>query len=383
MWHEVKNIFHFLIIFQCLFFSFYLLSQKNNRRLGNIILAAFLLSKAITEIGGALSHFLELKDLVLDSAPYLFYYPYPFHFLYMPLLFLYILSFTKKEFAFKKVYWLHFIPFIVCCGYIIAEYHFQNVGLIRERLQDGALFTPIEDQLSGLAEYLQFMIYAVASLLILRNYRQNIKEVYSYIENINLSWLNFVVFGFIGWKLLRFIDEVLWLATGQSNLTLYIIYIVAELAFLTFVCIMFLKGLKQPVVFTGNEVNQVRKKYQKTLLSDKQKEKYKNKLIDYMETQKPYLNPSLTLGQLARLVSLPAYQLSRVINSCLHQNFYDFINSYRVKESQRLLSEPAQDRKTVLEILYETGFNSKSVFNSAFKKYTGMTPTQFRKNQEC
>jgi AraC-like DNA-binding protein len=230
-------------------------------------------------------------------------------------------------------------------------------------------------------EYLQFFAYAVASLVVLSKYRHKIKEVYSAIENINLSWMNFVLFGFIGWKSLRLIGEILWYATGSDNV-MYL-YIVAEIVFLAFVSVMFLKGLKQPVIFTGNEENQIKRKYEKTLLSDEQKEKYKNKLIHFMETQKPFLDPSLSLNDLAGMVSIPAYQLSQVINSCLHQNFYDFTNSYRVKESQRLLSEQIPDQKTVLEILYETGFNSKSVFNSAFKKCTGITPSQFRKNQEC
>ncbi|MBN1270956.1 MAG: AraC family transcriptional regulator [Candidatus Aminicenantes bacterium] len=282
---------------------------------------------------------------------------------------------------FFKVYWLHFIVFVLFCITFYIKYQLWNADLIREKLQTGTRFTPVGDQLLGLAEYLQFMVYTVASILILRKYRKKIKEVYSSIESINLSWLNFVVFGFPAWKSLCFINEIIWYATGRSGVFLYVIYISAEGAFLTFVCIMFLKGIRQPVIFSGQEEEQARKKYKKTLLSEEQKEKYKNKLIDFMKSQKPYLNPSLSLSELAGMISLPAYQLSQVINSCFHKNFYDFINSYRVRESQRLLSEPPQDQKTVLEILYETGFNSKSVFNSAFRKFTGMTPSQFRKVQ--
>lgn len=380
MWHDVKNIFHFLIIFQCLFFSFYLLSQKNNRRLGNMILAGFLLSKAITEVGGVLYHFEELRNLVISRAPYLFYYDFPFHFIYVPLLFLYILSLTKKDFLFKKVYWSHFVPFILFFILFIGKYHVGNAELLREKLQNGAQFTPLEDLLLSLAEYLQFFAYAVASLIVLKKYRQNIKEVYSFIEHINLSWLNFVVFGFTGWKSLRLIEEVLWIATGSYSV-MYM-YVVAEIVFLTFVCVMFLKGLKQPVIFAGYDENQFRRKYEKTLLSDEAKAEYLDKLSLYMERQKPHLDPLLSLSDLAEKVAIPPHHLSQIINSCLNKNFYDFINSYRVKESQRLLSKQPTDQKTVLEILYETGFNSKSAFNLAFKKFTGMTPTQFRKTQD-
>lgn len=68
-----------------------------------------------------------------------------------------------------------------------------------------------------------------------------------------------------------------------------------------------------------------------------------------------------------------------MINEGLNQNFYDFINYHRVKESERLLREPDSDFKTVLEVLFEVGFNSKSSFNTAFKKINGVTPTQFKK----
>jgi len=100
-----------------------------------------------------------------------------------------------------------------------------------------------------------------------------------------------------------------------------------------------------------------------------------------METQKPYLDPTLCLNNLAEKLAIPTHHLSQVLNICLNQNFFDFINSYRIKESRRLLSEQDPRKKTIIEILYQTGFNSKSVFNVAFKKYTGMTPSQFRKLQ--
>jgi len=142
---------------------------------------------------------------------------------------------------------------------------------------------------------------------------------------------------------------------------------------------MFLKGLRQPVILTAYEDNQYKRKYEKTSLSEAIKETYKNKLLQYMENQKLYLDSSLCINDLAEKVSIPPHHLSQVINTCFNQNFFDFINSFRINESKRLLSEQDSVKKTILEILYATGFNSKSVFNTAFKKHTGMTPTQFKK----
>jgi AraC-like DNA-binding protein len=187
-----------------------------------------------------------------------------------------------------------------------------------------------------------------------------------------------VLFGFIGWKSLRFLGLVLWLTIGDSDIGIFL-YITAEVVFLIFVSLMFFRGLRQPAIFSGYNENESRAKYKKTSLVDAVKEDFKNKLLLYMETQKPYLEPSLCLNDLAKKVAIPPHHISQVLNTSLNQNFFDFINSYRIKESRRLLSEQGPDKKMILEILYETGFNSKSVFNTAFKKHTGMTPSQFRK----
>jgi AraC-like DNA-binding protein len=101
-----------------------------------------------------------------------------------------------------------------------------------------------------------------------------------------------------------------------------------------------------------------------------------------MQNDKPYLEPELTLEQLASKLSLKPRVLSQAINEILGQNFYDFINRYRIEEASRLLTNPSDEKITILEVLYEVGFNSKSSFNTLFKKYTGLTPTEFRKKQE-
>ena len=380
MLHDIKHIFHLIIIFQCLFFSFYLLSQKNERRLNNIILAAFLLSKAITEIGGVFAHFEELRNFIISHAPHLFHIDFPFRYVYVPVLFLYVLTVTKKDFHVKKVYLLHFTPFLLFSVLVILRFHINSADTLREILRADSLLNSFEWLGFDFLEYTQFFIYAIASLIVLNKYRTEIKNVYSTIEHINLAWLNFVLFGFIGWKSLRFFGLVLWLTIGDHPIGIFL-YIMAEVIFLIFVSLMFLKGIKQPAIFSGYKENQSRGKYEKTSLADVVKEDYKNKLLLYMESRKPYLDSTLCLNNLAEKLAIPAHHLSQVLNICLNQNFFDFINSYRIKESRRLLSEQDSGKKTIIEILYQTGFNSKSVFNSAFKKHTGMTPSQFRKLQ--
>ena len=99
-----------------------------------------------------------------------------------------------------------------------------------------------------------------------------------------------------------------------------------------------------------------------------------------METAKPFLNPSLSIRNLAEEIKMNPRELSILINQQLKQHFFDFVNEYRINEAMKILKDPTKNELTVLEILYEVGCNSKSSFNTAFKKHTGVTPTEFRKS---
>jgi len=99
----------------------------------------------------------------------------------------------------------------------------------------------------------------------------------------------------------------------------------------------------------------------------------------YMAEEKPFLNPSLTIQDVSRDIQIPTRELSLLINHTLQQHFFDFINAYRIENAMTILDDTAMNKVTILEILYQVGFNSKSSFNTAFKKHTGLTPTEYRK----
>ena len=119
-------------------------------------------------------------------------------------------------------------------------------------------------------------------------------------------------------------------------------------------------------------------KYKYSGLSERDIARHKEKLINYLEQEKPYIDPDLKLQNLADHLRIPPYQLSQIINTELQQNFYDLINSLRIAEAKHRLMDPAKQHITIIAIAYDVGFNSKSTFNTAFKKYTKMTPSQFK-----
>jgi len=120
-------------------------------------------------------------------------------------------------------------------------------------------------------------------------------------------------------------------------------------------------------------------KYKTSHLDLSKIEDHVQNLENIMMQEKLFLDPDLTLASLARRLKLHSNHISRIINEQFGMSFNDYINKYRVEEVQKRLINPGYADKTVLEIMYETGFYSKSVFNAAFKKFTGMTPSEYRK----
>lgn len=123
-----------------------------------------------------------------------------------------------------------------------------------------------------------------------------------------------------------------------------------------------------------------RKKYEKSRIPPEHAQQYFDKLVRYMGTERPYLEPDINLPTLAKRLMIPDHYLSQIINARLKQNFFDFINSHRIDEAKKKILNPEYSRVSFLQIAFDVGFNSKSAFNRAFKKHTGMTPSQFKRN---
>lgn len=121
-------------------------------------------------------------------------------------------------------------------------------------------------------------------------------------------------------------------------------------------------------------------KYRTSGLTDDVARRKLKDLLEVMANDRPYLEADLTLGKLAQRVGIHQNYLSRIINENRKQSFNDFINQYRIEEACRRLISRADKDLTILQIAYETGFYSKSVFNTAFKKFTGQTPSEYRRN---
>jgi TolB-like protein/class 3 adenylate cyclase/AraC-like DNA-binding protein/Tfp pilus assembly protein PilF len=123
------------------------------------------------------------------------------------------------------------------------------------------------------------------------------------------------------------------------------------------------------------------RKYKKTLFTKDELEQNKLQLAQLMAEQQPYLDPNLTLRDLASLLGLPPNQLSQLLNEGFDKNFAEFVNTYRLAAFKSKAADPALQHLTILGLAYESGFNSKTVFNTFFKKTMGMTPKAYWKEK--
>jgi len=137
------------------------------------------------------------------------------------------------------------------------------------------------------------------------------------------------------------------------------------------------KELKLAQIKNNDENN----KYINSGLEDEQKQNIINKVYNLMESDKLYLNPDFTLSELAKKINTSRTYVSQVINEHYNCNFKTFINDYRIKEARRLLSDSKNNNITIEAIANKVGFKSKTSFNNAFKKYIGITPSYFLKQQ--
>jgi YesN/AraC family two-component response regulator len=171
--------------------------------------------------------------------------------------------------------------------------------------------------------------------------------------------------------------------TDYDKLFLWI-NVVIGIAVLLITCWFVLKALNSPELFRGIDSKlELAKDIQKPDINAKNTpdEATTNQILllkNYMTEQEPYLDPSLTIQELANRINMPVRDLSVLINHHMNQHFFDFVNEFRIQKAMEILKNKSKNHLTILEILYEVGFNSKSSFNTSFKKYTTLTPTDYR-----
>ncbi|WP_207433919.1 helix-turn-helix domain-containing protein [Sabulibacter ruber] len=305
------------------------------------------------------------------------------------LLWFYTKALTERDFNLSFRQSWHFLPFLL------------HLALVLPSVWQGSL-APLSDTLRGGLTLLKLISvggYMCLILVQLRKLKQNEQEYFSYPVHLQLNWLKVVAICILAIVLLGGVSQFLF-HTGQlSWLTEREDLVVNGVAAVLVIGITYF-GFRQTLIFTNhpeprpsfekgsqdsgapvveNPESLLQGKYQKSGLQAEASEAYWRQLQAHMQAQKPFLNPELTLAQLAAEMGVSPNQLSQVINEQARQNFADFVNGYRVQEVKERLTRGDHERFTLLALALEAGFNSKASFNRAFKKFTGQTPSEYGK----
>jgi AraC-like DNA-binding protein len=235
----------------------------------------------------------------------------------------------------------------------------------------------VDDQIIMILQIFHVFTYMFIVNKLLKAHVDKICNSFSSIEKINLNWLRRNMFMFLGVFGVMIILHILNITGFEKFVSQYANDIIALSVTICIYTAGYM-GLRQPEIFTGDTSISPTNKYEKSSLTPEQSEKYLKNLLQFMESEKPYLKNELSLRDLAELTAISVNHLSQIINEQLQQNFFDFINRYRIEEAAKRLSDQRFQHFSILGIAENVGFNSKSVFNTAFKKYKKTTPSYFR-----
>ncbi|WP_198173023.1 helix-turn-helix domain-containing protein [Hymenobacter ginkgonis] len=301
-----------------------------------------------------------------------------------PLFYLYALAVCYTDFRLRPRHLWHLLPFGLLTLGLLPRFYLVDAAAKQVFLEN--YFAQPRANINLWLGEVQFIGYFIAVFITLKRYKQAYLENYTNTSSITYDWL------FQLTATLTALHAIVMVKNGLQFTGHLQWFVGAELLVgLNATCFLswfVLKALYNPTLFRSidSTLEPV-----EALLADEpapvptrpvattpETDASVRRLREHMEQAEPYLDPDLTIQDLATQLHLPVRELSVLINHHLGQHFFDFVNEYRITKAMRLLKDTAPPQATVLEILYAVGFNSKSSFNTSFKKRTGLTPTQYR-----
>jgi len=345
------------------------------------------LSLMMLACGIAILHMLLNDNGFYDVYPRLLYIVLGIPFLVSPLHFLYTKYLVARTEKFCRGDMIHFLAAaaveaaIVIIVAAFPKFADEPVGLNAE-------FVPMPFHVYNWILVVFGIIYASVSLRILIRYQRTVKKVVSSLESIRLGWLTYLTVAAMAIWIIFFIENTLMtFGINFSN------FVVTSVCGALYVYTIGYYGLLKSEVFsapaietTMHEIYEAASeesgdagKYERSGLDEETANLIMTQLLDLMESERPFTNASLTLAQLASMLSVTPHNLSEVINTKGRQNFYDFVNGYRVEQVKKDLSDPAKKNLKILSIAFDAGFNSKASFNGIFKEMTNLTPSEYRR----
>lgn len=371
-----------LIIFQSLLFAILLLIVKVGKRQANIFLAFFLLAIGLDALDAMIYWSPSIKHVYLSDHIHIFYCLKFSVYLAAPTLYFYVKSLLYADYVFSRKDVVHFIPLFLFPVMIAALY--ASLGEEGRELgitQFGLLYGNPVYQVHLWVRNILYVGYGVACLILLLRYKEELKQRYSNIEKIDMFWLMMLVGGFLMIWVWVFISYLITLFSSSMWLG-NVIGISGNIFNAIFVNALVVYSMAHVTI--GYVLQPVE---DKTEVKEPESidPGIMDKLNHIMLERELFLDPDLTLEQLAEITGISARKVSSAINRTGKQNFFDYINNFRVKKAVDILTlsfaqnaSKSSAKLSMLDVMADAGFNSKSTFYRAFKKMTNMTPTEYQ-----
>ncbi len=288
--------------------------------------------------------------------------------LYGPLFFFYLRKVVKNVgLGWKDL--IHFIPFFAVAGFRIGffslDFNIKLDAILSEKVSDYVLFIPGETIILSIIT----LSYGIFSFF---------RYVSNYKNDPELKiWLRAISFAFILFSVSCLVYFTVSLMGFMSKNGEY--FICTVMVFFVFLTSYF--AFIYPSIFNGRPIEKIIpfSKYQRTGLSKDFSLELKDKLLSVMQDERPYLDSEVDLNKIAQLLDISRHHASQIINEHFQVHFFDFVNNYRVEEAKKLLVEDKRISASVIDIAYQSGFNNRVSFYKAFKKFTGISPSEYKK----
>jgi AraC-like DNA-binding protein len=330
---------------------------------------------------------------------------YGYQILISPLLYYYCKSLVIPDFRYKHRDWIHTIPFFsFSIFFLLFQPSIHSSGyytLIMNPTQEPT----VAGKWIGLLNLIILLFYSFKTIKLVRFHKSNITDYLSRItETQTLTWLYWIIASFYGTLLLTiaigFITRLTNLGYLTVSISLYEFNIMFWSLFTLLVYLLSFFFIRQNQILPYDsdqkilEIESVEatsdgmdegilelketSKYKKSGLTEENKLNIHTALKVIMDKKKPYLDEELNLNKLAKILDVRSNHLSQVINEVENVSFFHYVNEWRVREAMRFIQEDITNEKKLIEIAYDSGFNSLSSFNLHFKRVSGFTPREFR-----
>ncbi len=364
-------------LFTILFFM-----TNHPNRISDKVVSVFMMMLVIPVIGITLT--MSIGGPGIGIPPYMRLTSFPFT--YGPLIYFYARAVTSETLVIKKKDLLHFLPFILFTAVSLVFTREINTPHPPPGLRASGP-VPAESvfmHFQNIAILVSFIYYSVLIITLVNSHKKRLKDYFTAeMRNMTLHWLLWIIISFILTYLFIIISEFV-IDTGP-NRDIMPPHHIHAIGLTFFIIVFSFFALKQPTIYryqmelSSGGVDKERK-YEESGLKDDEAGRYLSILESYMNDKKPYTDGDLTIVDIAAVLEIPRHHITRVINERLNKNFYTYVNEYRIKLAKEMMSDESFRDNSLLSIAYEAGFNSKSSFKTVFKKFTGMTPSEYRLN---